>query len=102
MELEPERDLTRSVDLSINAPANIGSPISKIVDLVRALGVEKQREIHEKLSDWDSGFVDVDKLEKKKQAEIMEVIEASPGIKNLGKELDEIAERYATVLQKYD
>ena len=86
----PRRDLTRSVDLSINLPEEIATPIGWLTEHIKALGKPRRGQIELKLREWGDGFMDVPESERLFQAEIAESISEDRRIKELSKALNKL------------
>ena len=91
MELAPQRDLTRSVDLTIKLPPEISTPLAEITEAVRSVGARKQEEIKEELRNWKEGFVDVKEKEKEIQSDIIEEIREDKQVPELAAQLKKLA-----------
>lgn len=100
LELAPQRDMTRSVDLSIPLPTEISTPITKITEFVKSVGSPKLEKIKVKLENWKEGLVDVEHMEKQIQSDIIEEISKNKEIEELAVQLNELAVSITKKLSK--
>ena len=91
LELAPQRDLTRSADLTVILPREILVPLIKINKFVRSVGASKQEDIQVKLRNWKRGFVDIEKVERSFQSKIIRIIRKDDRIQELAKQLNKLA-----------
>jgi len=70
MELAPRRDLTRSLDLSINLPGMISEPLGWLTRSLKALGETRRSMLQFGFQAWNGGFQDISRIEEEIQAEI--------------------------------
>lgn len=87
VELAPTRDLTRSLDLSINLPDEISGPIDMLTKYLKAMGKPKQEQIMMELREWENGFMDVTEYEQRLQDEIVKSFSNDARIKVLSEAL---------------
>lgn len=91
LKLAPQRDLTRSVDLSIKLPSEILNPLAKIREFIISVGAPKQKDVGMKLRNWKRGFLDVEKVERAFQSKIIKILRKDEKIQELGKQLNKLA-----------
>ena len=100
LELAPQRDLTRSVDLTIPFPPEISKPLTRITGFVRSVGSPTQKDIKARMENWRRGFIDIEKTEKSFQSKVLKVIRRDKRIQGLAKQLDRIAREISKISQK--
>lgn len=100
LELAPQRDLTRSADLTVILPREILVPLMKINKFVRSVGASKQEDIKVKLRNWKRGFVDIEKVERSFQSKIIRIIRKDDRIQELAKQLNKLADSISKNPQK--
>lgn len=93
LRLAPQRDLTRSIDLTIKIPPEISNPIKMITEFVESIGTSKREEIKQKLRAW-SGFADVEEKEIEIQSEIIKEIRKDERVQELAEQLSKLADMY--------
>jgi len=91
LELAPQRDLTRSVDLSIKLPSEILNPLAKIREFIISVGAPKQKDVETELRNWEKDFLDVEKVERAFQSKIIKILRKDEKIQELGKQLNKLA-----------
>jgi DNA topoisomerase VI subunit B len=91
LEIAPQRDLTRSVDLSIKLPPEIYATIGKIIEFIRSVGAPKQEDIRRKFRNWKRGFIDIEKVERAFQLKVIKIIRKDGRIQELAKQLNKLA-----------
>ncbi len=94
VELAPKRDLTRSLDLSINLPDEISGPIDMLTKYLKAMGKPKQEQIMMELREWENGLMDVTEYEQRLQDEIVKSFSNDTRIKELSKALTELVSTF--------
>ena len=93
LELAPTRDLTRSVDLSVELPLKILEPLNIMTDWIKSIGYPKQASLIERLENWDMGFTDINEMEKKLQSDIVEVIDEDVRTEEISKALYDLIKK---------
>ena len=56
--------MNRSVNLSILLPPEISTPLARLAEFVKSLGISKQKDLQAKLETWLGGFFDVVEYER--------------------------------------
>ena len=102
LELAPERDLTRSIDLIIPLPSEISKPLMRITGFIRSVGSPTQKEHKAKLEIWRRPFIDIEKAEKSFQSKVLKVIRRDERIQQLAEQLNRIADEISKISQKMD
>ena len=97
-ELAPRRDLTRSLDLSINLPGMINEPLGWLTRSLKALGEPRRSVLQLGLQAWSGGFQDIFKIEDEIQAEITASIAKDQRTQELAAALEELV---ANHLEKF-
>jgi len=100
LELAPQRDLTRSADLTVVLPREILVPLMKINKFVRSIGASKQEDIETRLRQWKKGFIDIEKVERSFQSKIIKIIKKDDRIQELAKQLNKLADSISKNPQK--
>lgn len=100
LELAPQRDLTRSADLTVVLPREILVPLMKINKFVRSVGASKQEDTKAKLRNWKRGFIDIEKVERSFQSKIIKIIKKDDRIQELAKQLNKLADSISKNPQK--
>ena len=93
LELAPTRDLTRSIDLSVELPLKIIEPLNILTNWIKSIGYPKQTALIKRIENWDMDFTDINEMEKKLQSDIVEVIEADVRTEEVSKALYDIIEK---------
>jgi len=89
-ELAPKRDLTRSLDLSVNLPDEISEPIDMLTRYIKAMGKPEQHRIMMELREWKDGFMDATEYEQRLQDEIVRSFSDDRRIMELSEALNEL------------
>ena len=87
------RDLTRSIDLSINLPSIISKPLNELTSQIRSFGRQKREDLKKELENWTTGLVDIEDKETQLQQTIVDEIEKNKVVKNVAEQLEQILEK---------
>ncbi len=94
LKLAQQRNMNRSVNLSIVLPPEISTPLANLTESVKSLGLSKQKNLQANLKTWSGGFFDSVEYERQIQSEMISEIRKDNRVGCLAKKLNHLLEEF--------
>ena len=101
-EIAPHRDLSRSLELTVNLPTEIVEIYSMVSECLQSIGEPTRATFDIKLKDWKEGFVDVNLKEKELQDFVTKRIESDVRTQEFTRKFDKLARNLIKKFPKFN
>ena len=101
-EIAPHRDLSRSLELTVNLPTEIVEIYSMVSECLQSIGEPTRATFDIKLKDWKEGFVDVNLKEKELQDFVTKRIESDIRTQEFTSKFDKLARNLIKKFPKFN
>lgn len=102
LNIAPQRDLTRSAQLTIPLPLEISRSMIKIREFIQTVVGPTQKDIKARMANWRQGFADIEKIEKSFQTRMLRVMRSDERIQELAQQIKKLADSISKNSQKVD
>ena len=101
-EIAPQRDLSRSLELTVNLPTEILEIYSMVSECLQSIGEPTRTAFDIKLKEWKEGFLDVNLKEKELQDFVTKRIERDVRTQEFTRKFDKLARNLIIKFPKFN